>query len=213
MNVVTMPTDGMKRMAQLRDSVRNGKGVEEAAREMGVDPLIALLWLRLPDDLWPSEAAASPAATPSHTGAPFALPRNGLRRVLTCRIPLPALDRLRSSGKPFLEAAASALHTGLSLSLPEVAGSKRCSIRPLAVPICADDYRQVSALAGDHFNGDCRRAAGWAIARGVGMNLPLPTEEEMAVRFVFVERTPEPYIPPPVVDPRPRRGSEAARKN
>ena len=80
-----------------------------------------------------------------------------------------------------VEAASQALGAGLAQPLPPViAGGWRLPRRPLAVPIPADDYRAVLQLAQEHFRDDPRDAAGWLIARGTGIALPLPTEDELS---------------------------------
>ena len=178
----------LERMARLRQLVRDqGLDAEAAAKEVGVDPIIAQLWLRLPDDLWPGArrpAATAPAAASASATASapsFTPPAKGLRRVLTCRIPSPAYDRLRAGDAPLLEAAATAVENGLALPTPQVAaGGWRYVRRPLAVPLSSEAYAGVMDLAQAHFNGDPRDAAGWAIARGLGMPLPLPTADELA---------------------------------
>lgn len=175
----------LEQMANVRRLVREqGMAPEEAARATGVDPIIAQLWLRLPDDLWPSaRAATAPAPSlvaPSAPATPPA-PLNGLRRVLTCRIPAPALDRLRAGDSPLIEAAVNALENGSRLPRPDPSpGGWRFARKPLAVPIPAVAYAAVAELAGEAFNGDLREAAGWLIARGTGMALPLPTAEELS---------------------------------
>jgi DNA-binding XRE family transcriptional regulator len=162
-----------ERMSRLRQLVRvEGKSPEDAAAEVGVDPIIAQLWLRLPDDLWTGVRPA-PAA-----------PARGLRRVITCRVPSPAYDRLRSGESSLLEAAANALETGLALPRPEPApGGWRFARRPLAVPVSGDAFEAIQQLAAEAFNGDTREAAGWLIARGMGMALPLPTADELSGVF------------------------------
>lgn len=168
------------RMAALRRLVRqDGLTLDAAAREIGVDPIIAQLWLRLPDDLLPAGRAAAAGTTVAPP--PLAMPAHGLRRVLTCRIPAPAYDRLRAGEAPITEAAVMALETGLALPRPETAaGGWRFARRPLAVAVPGQDYAGVMALAHDAFNDDPRDAAGWLIARGLGMSLPLPTADELA---------------------------------
>lgn len=206
------------RMARLRHLVRKeGMDAEAAAREVGVDPIIAQLWLHLPDDLWPSAGTDSAAtddtegkantgavgcaaragearAQTSRSGAvktlpPSSAPAPGLRRVLICRIPSLAFDRLSASGTPLLAAVDAALEKGLKLPRPDVAyGSGRLPRRPLAVPVAAEAYAAIMELARDAFNNDPRDAAGWLIACGLGLALPLPTLEEL-------HGTPEPAAP------------------
>ena len=180
----TRDAASLDRMARLRHLVRKeGKSAEEAAEEVGVDPIIAQLWLRLPDDLWPGMPSGAQPLAPSGArsrSTPTA-PSSGLRRVITCRVPAPAYDRLRASETPLLEGAASALETGLTLPRPEVApGGHRFQRRPLAVPVTAVAFDAITKLAQESFNNDLREAAGWLIARGLGMALPLPTAEELA---------------------------------
>jgi DNA-binding XRE family transcriptional regulator len=174
----------LERMARLKHLVRKeGKAVEDASREVGVDPIVAQLWLRLPDDLWPptrrTGGLSSRTAAPMNLPPPTA-PVGGLRRVITCRVPSPAFDRLRASESPLLEAAASALETALTLPRPErAAGGSRFSRRPLALPVSAEAFDGIAMLAKEAFNGDVRDAAGWLIARGAGMAIPLPTHDEL----------------------------------
>jgi DNA-binding XRE family transcriptional regulator len=199
-----------------------------AAHEVGVDPVVAQLWLRLPDDLWPDAAASGPGSRaasavgaaphpPSEEQGPRPTdprpPTPGLRRVLTCRIPFPAFDRLRAAGQPggpleaapLLEAAVAALETGLKLERPPVApGGWHFPRRPLAVPLPGEAYAAIVTLAQEAFAGDLRDAAGWVIARGVGMALPLPTPEELA----GVAKPRE-----PVLSERPFLASSAASPN
>jgi len=112
-----------------------------------------------------------------------------------------------------LEAALQALESGLALPLPEVApGGWRFARRPLALPVPAAAYTAVLRLAQQHFDNDPREAAGWLIARGLGMALPLPTADELAglpaLRAVAVsESARAPHAPPIarfVVPPRRR---------
>ena len=177
----------LDRMARLRHLVRKeGKSAEEAAQEVGVDPIIAQLWLRLPDDLWPGMPSGTKPLPSGGVGiAPTpSAPVSGLRRVITCRVPSPAYDRLRTGEAPLLEAAAHALEVGLTLPLPERApGGWRFQRRPLAVPVTAPSFDSITNLAKEAFNNDLREAAGWLIARGMGMALPLPTAEELAGNF------------------------------
>lgn len=189
MSVETTLANPAERMARVRALVREGTPLDTAAQEAGVDPLIAQLWLRLPDDLWPKSGATPvPAGTSTQPPAVPGLPLSGLRRVLTCRIPRPAYDRLRAGFTPMIEAAVVALQRGLDCEKPEVAaGGWRFPRRPLALPLSVDDYAAVVQFAHESFDGDSRDAAGWLIARGMGMALPLPTKDELA------------YTPPPVV--------------
>src|SRR5688500_6971890 len=154
----TRDAASLDRMARLRHLVRKeGKSAEEAAEEVGVDPIIAQLWLRLPDDLWPGmPSGAQPLVTTgSRPVGPPSAPASGLRRVITCRVPAPAYDRLRANETPLLEAAASALENGLTLPRPEVApGGHRFQRRPLAVPVTAVAFDAITKLAQESFNND-----------------------------------------------------------
>jgi hypothetical protein len=185
----------MERMARLRHLVRkDGMDTDAAAQAVGVDPIIARLWLRLPDDLWPANQPGSPqppSPLPAVAPPPVA-PASGLRRVLTCRIPAPALDRLRAGDRPVLAAAAAALDAGIALPRPEVApGGWRFPRRPLAVPVSGSAFAAIMDLAEAAFAGDARDAAGWLIARGLGMALPLPTPEELAGAYKLTDAAPE----------------------
>lgn len=205
----------LDRMTRLRHLVRTeGKTAEEAAQEIGIDPIIAQLWLRLPDDLWPEGrlSNASGASGGAEGGAAPAAPAAGLRRVITCRVPGPAYDRLRNAEAPLLEAAATALETGLTLPRPErAAGAWRYTRRPLAVPVTAASFEAIAALAADAFDGDMRDAAGWLIARGIGMAIPLPATDDLTgnVPDRAAASTSQVVAPPPpaarfVVPPRRR---------
>jgi DNA-binding XRE family transcriptional regulator len=209
----------LDRMAKLRHLVRRqGMSAEAAAKEVGVDPIIAQLWLRLPDDLWPAAAtsASVPLPRPSATtlsSVPPAAPGMGLRRVITCRVPAPALDRLRASSTPLLDAAVAALDAGLAQPRPERApGGWQIARRPLAVPVPSAAFADIVRLAAEAFDGDVRDAAGWLIARGLGMTIPLPTTEELAgtpvqAATARTERLPLPaarFVVPPRRRPEPR---------
>lgn len=169
------------RMTRLRRLVREeGKSAEEAAHEVGVDPIIAQLWLRLPDDLWPATRGGGAAGGGRGQAPAPTAPASGLRRVITCRVPAPAYDRLRTGETPLLEAAAAALETGLTLTRPEPApGGWRYARRPLAVPVSGEAFDAIARIAEESFNGDLRDAAGWLVARGLGMAIPLPTPNEL----------------------------------
>ena len=71
----TTANSSVARMARLRQLVRTeGMDAETAAHEVGVDPIIAQLWLRLPDDLWPGFPPAPlvrAGGTPAPTAAPL----------------------------------------------------------------------------------------------------------------------------------------------
>jgi hypothetical protein len=175
----------LERMARVRRLVRQeGKSADEAAQLVGVDPIIAQLWLRLPDDLWSAGRAGLAESTTAAVASPApppAAPLSGLRRVITCRVPTPAYDRLRAGTTPLLEAAAQALDMGLSLPRPEpLPGGWRFARRPLAIPVSGPAYEAIGRLAADAFDGDLRDAAGWLVARGAGMAIPLPTADELA---------------------------------
>ena len=181
-SAATSDTASVERMARLRQLVRvDGMSTEAAAAEIGVDPIIAQLWLRLPDDLVPAKRGTLAGVSTATAAPTLTAPMSGLRRVVTCRVPTPAYDRLRTGEVPLLEAAAKALETALSLPKPEQApGGWRFTRRPLAVPVTGPTFDAVTQLAADHFRGDARDAAGWLIARGLGMALPLPTADELA---------------------------------
>ena len=207
MSVMTAPAKPVERVAQLRDLVGNGMSVEGASQEVGVDLAIAQLWLRLPDDLWPEEIPAAPVVVVP-AAAPVQ-PNGCLRRVVICRIPTPAYDRLRSGDDPILQTAAAALCAGLALPLPEQArGRFLLSRRLLAVPVSREDYTKLFRLACDHFAGDYREAGGWTIARGVGLALLLPCEADLLPRPVsVVVSVPPSPAPPPTRFVLPRRGA------
>lgn len=198
-------TSSAERMAALRHRVRvDGLTPEDAAKEIGVDPIVAQLWLRLPDDLVPGSRRGGDLPSAARVGVAPAvgIQSSGLRRVITCRVPSPAYDRLRSGEVPLLEAAGAALESGLSLPLPETApGAWRFGRRPLALPVSMAAYQTIEKLAADAFNGDIRDAAGWLIARGVGMALPLP---DGASTPVTLSESPEAVVERPAVQPAPQ---------
>jgi DNA-binding XRE family transcriptional regulator len=134
--------------------------------------------------------------------------------VLTCRVPAPAFERLRLTEGTVVESAVRALETGLAQARPPVApGGWRFARRPLAVPIPAETYRAVLQLAEASFRGDPRDAAGWLIARGTGLALPLPTPEELvgAPRTLGLPTTARPAATPVrfIVPPRRRPETRA----
>ena len=180
--------------------VHGGMTVYEAAQEIGVDPIIAQL--RLPD-----LCVTAPPSVVAPTPIPAMLP-GVLRRMVVCVVPVPAYDQLRSSGN-ILHAAASALCAGLSQPLPEQAkGKSLVSRRPLAVPVPAEACRPLLNLAREHFGGDYHRAGGWAIARGVGMALLLPSKDDLVQPCpapVVVAAPQQPPAPPARTFAPPRR--------
>ena len=138
---------------------------------------------------------------------------SGLRRVITCRVPAPAYDKLRGKSH-LLQAAAAALKEGLELPLPEKAsGSLRFSGRPLAIPISADIFDAVSKLAQEFFNSDLRETAGWLIARGLGMKLTLPVEGELLDAYEKRREAVIQFATPPLPKPFILRPQQEPRKN
>jgi DNA-binding XRE family transcriptional regulator len=69
--------------------------------------------------------------------------------------------------------------------------------------VTAATLAAITSLAHEAFDGDVREAAGWLIARGLGMSLPLPTSDELA--GVFQERTVSSEQHVPVQGPPPAR--------
>ncbi|NBT94236.1 MAG: hypothetical protein EBT47_04355, partial [Chloroflexi bacterium] len=96
------------RMARLRSLVRvQGLAIDEAAREIGVDPIVANLWLRLPETFWSTGGA--PITTPAVPTPLTTAPIGGVRRVLSCRVPAPAFERLRVGDGTVIDRALAAL--------------------------------------------------------------------------------------------------------
>ena len=115
----------------------------------------------------------------------------GLRRVITCRVPGPALDRLKAADAPLMEAASSALATGLGLvnldDAKEIKGEKearlgwtRFSKRPLAFAVTAEEFEGIGRYAKEVCDGDQREAGGILIGKGLGIRPRIVTAEDLA---------------------------------
>jgi DNA-binding XRE family transcriptional regulator len=167
------PSTAASQIPRLRDMIRNeGRTPEEAARELGIDPIIASMWLRLPENLWgPGPLMPASSATPITTP-----PISGIMRVLSCRLPAPAFERLRvgegsviERAKAALDAGFQAIHAGMTLPL---SGARwRGFTRPLVLTVDGDTYLRLRDIAAQSFDDDMRDAAGWLIARGVGVSV------------------------------------------
>ena len=177
------PTSGFAstttdRMARLRSLVRiQGLTIEEAAREIGVDPIVASLWLRLPETFWSTGGA--PITTPAVPTPLTTAPISGVRRVLSCRVPAPAFERLRVGDGTVIDRALAALEVGLQqldggMALPVSGSGWRGFTRSVALTVEGDAYVRLREIAENSFNDDLRDAAGWLIARGVGVAMTNP---------------------------------------
>lgn len=167
------PPTAASQIPRLRDMIRyEGRTPEEAARELGIDPIIASMWLRLPENLW-GAGPLLPAAPPTPITTP---PIGGIMRVLSCRVPAPAFERLRIGDGSVIERAQSALDAGFQaidagMTLPLSSARWRGFTRPLALTVDGDTYLRLRDIAGQSFDDDMRDAAGWLIARGVGVSV------------------------------------------
>lgn len=168
---------------RLRDMVRHeGRTPEEAARELGIDPIIASMWLRLPENLW-GTGPMGPVAPLVPIAAP---PIGGVMRVLSCRVPAPAFERLRAGDGSVVERANAALAAGLQaldagMVLPVTGARWRGFTRPLALTVDGDAYVRLRDIASQAFEDDMRDAAGWLIARGAGVSMTNPAPARPAV--------------------------------
>ena len=167
------PPTAASQIPRLREMIRQeGRTPEEAARELGIDPIIASMWLRLPENLW-SAGPLMPAAPPTPISTP---PIGGIMRVLSCRVPAPAFERLRVGDGSVIERAQEALDAGFQaidggMTLPLSSARWRGFTRPLALTVDGDTYLRLRDIAGQSFDDDMRDAAGWLIARGVGVSV------------------------------------------
>lgn len=158
---------------RLRDMIRyEGRTAEDAARELGIDPIIASMWLRLPENLWGSGPLAA-VAPPTPITTP---PISGIMRVLSCRVPAPAFERLRAGEGSVIERAQAALEAGFQamdggMSLPLSSARWRGFTRPIALTVDGDTYLRLRDIAKQSFDDDIRDASGWLIARGVGVSV------------------------------------------
>ena len=161
------------RMGRLRSLVRvQGLTIDEASREIGVDPIVANLWLRLPETFWSTGGA--PITTPAVPTPLTTAPIGGVRRVLSCRVPAPAFERLRVGDGTVINRALAALEAGLQqldggMALPVSGSGWRGFTRSVALTVEGDAYVRLREIAEHSFNDDLRDAAGWLIARGVGV--------------------------------------------
>ena len=126
------------------------------------------------DTTTPAQERARPAAT--------------MRRVLLCRVAPRVMSRLRGTEEDVQEAAGAALARGLDVVRTELdkpgAGHGKTfasdqeeyaeGSRPLAVSVSQPLIGAVAKVALDQFGGDTRAAAGWLLARGVGIPMALP---------------------------------------
>ncbi len=171
------------RMARLRSLIRvQGLTIDEAAREIGVDPIVANLWLRLPETFWSTGGA--PTTTPAVSTPLKTAPIGGVRRVLSCRVPAPAFERLRVGDGTVIDRAVAALEAGFQqldagMALPVAGLGWRGFTRSVALTVTGDAYVRLREIAETAFNDDLRDASGWLIARGVGvaMTNPVPVRQ------------------------------------
>ena len=167
------PSTAVSQIPRLREMIRNeGRTPEEAARELGIDPIIASMWLRLPENLW-GPGPLMPASPPTPITTP---PIGGIMRVLSCRVPAPAFERLRAGEGSVIERAQVALDAGFQaidagMTLPLSSARWRGFTRPLALTVDGDTYVRLRDIAAQSFDDDMRDAAGWLIARGVGVSV------------------------------------------
>lgn len=167
------PPSAASQIPRLRDMIRyEGRTPEEAARELGIDPIIASMWLRLPENLW-GAGPLLPASPPTPITTP---PIGGIMRVLSCRVPAPAFERLRIGDGSVIERAQSALDAGFQaidagMTLPLSSARWRGFTRPLALTVDGDTYLRLRDIAAQSFDDDMRDATGWLIARGVGVSV------------------------------------------
>ena len=167
------PPTAASQIPRLRDMIRQeGRTPEEAAHELGIDPIVASMWLRLPENLWGTGPLA-PSTPPTPITTP---PIGGIMRVLSCRIPAPAFERLRVGEGSVIERAQEALDAGFQaldsgMTLPLSSARWKGFTRPLALTVDGDTYVRLRDIAGQSFDDDMRDAAGWLIARGVGVSV------------------------------------------
>lgn len=175
---VTATSPSSEKAGRLRELVRNeGRTIEESARELGIDVMVANMWLRLPEDFWSGTARESTPSVPISSK-----PISGIMRVLSCRVPAPAYEKLRAGEGvvPVVNRAHNALMTGLQqisggMALPLVEARWRGFTRPLALTVDGETYVRLRDIAAEAFDDDMRDAAGFLIARGIGVSVANPT--------------------------------------
>lgn len=194
------PPTAASQIPRLRDMIRHeGRTPEDAARELGIDPIIANMWLRLPENLWgagPLMAASPP--TPITTP-----PIGGIMRVLSCRVPAPAFERLKTGEGSVIERAQSALDAGFQaidagMTLPLSSARWRGFTRPLALTVDGDTYLRLRDIASQSFDDDMRDAAGWLIARGVGVSVTNVSPARPVAAVATTTATAAPTRPTPI---------------
>jgi DNA-binding XRE family transcriptional regulator len=177
-----------QKQAALRVLVtEQGRDVDAACEHLGVEPLIGRCWLLVADATPPPGPAPASTPAPRPSGVTLdAACLNHLSVLQTAHVPRVAYDRLReieAGGRDFLAAASQAVRDGLQSAA--AAGTRagwwaQLARRPVGVVVRRQEHADIVALAGAHFAGDARLAAGWLLARGLGLALPLPAPEDFA---------------------------------
>lgn len=130
----------------------------------------------------------------------------GLNKTIGCELPKQVYIALKTSNTPFLQTIRDALIKGLDQFIPDrpMEGfwwKHTWVIAPVTVP--SSNINRLFDIANNYFDNDHKKAAGWLIAQGVGLNLPLPTARELMDKPTIkpiINNQPPPE-PEPVLEP------------
>lgn len=112
----------------------------------------------------------------AESSTPSALHAKVLRSPVTIFIPREAYERLQAKQLPLLEAIDQALEIASHPTAPEETPVGKKMLR---ISVTPENAKRISEIAEELFHGDQKLAASWLVARGVGIDIPVPTEEDL----------------------------------